>query len=159
MSRPKIVWNWTEWSEDDIARVWLPQLHLSRLAGKTSLYLAGDFTAYDPPRLTSLARDLVSIVWDVAGATEAMMDRASEGAARPEQTITFDTPEALFAVLDGMFACGDNYVVRLGPFVFAEQDGDMLDIEAPLDDLQRLFDTVASHADAAGWTFIDVVDD
>jgi len=156
----KVLWTWSEeWTTKDVASVWLPMLFLSRVAGKTTLYLGGQWNEWGSPRRSTLVRELLEIIWRVARADEAIVDTAERGVDVAAESLSYPTLEALGEALEGLWGADRNYIVRLSRFTLAEQDGDMVVIEAPREDLQLLFDAIAEHADQAGWTFVDAVDD
>lgn len=155
----KLVWQWTEWTEDNVQDIWLPALYLTRLPGKTSLYLTGEFTAFDPVRLTPLAQELISVIWSSSEADGAFLCTAPPGETRVAEQRWIANAEELSDSLGDLFAMDANYIVHVGELTFAEQDGEILVIEAPRPELERLFDDVSDYAQMQGWTFIDVVDD
>ena len=159
MKKTKVLWSWTEWRETDVAEVMLPMLLLSQLAGKTTLYLFGEFTLYDPTRLSDTALDLLRIAWRAAETDSVTVEEAEAGASQAASSSEYATPEALACALGSMVAADRNYVVHLGALTLVEQDGDILVIEGKLSHLRQLHEAIAAHAERAGWSFIDVVED
>jgi len=160
MEITKVVWSWTdEWSAHDVSSVMLPQLFLSQLEGKKTLYLFGEFTLWDPTRLSAPAQDILATAWHVASAEYAVVEIADTGATKLIESTNYDSPEALTTALGGLVAADRNYVVRLGAFSLAEQDGDILVFEASPAELESLFAAISAHAEKCGWRFIDAIDD
>lgn len=159
MTNTKVLWSWAEWSESDVAAVMLPALLLSQLAGKTTLYLFGEFTHYDPTRLSETAQDVLRIVWRAGEADSATVEEAEAGAIQTADSSEYATPQELASALGGLIAADRNYVVHLGTLTLAEQDGDILVIEGEPSRLKQLYEAIAAHAEQAGWSFIDAVED
>ena len=157
--KTKVLWSWSEWSETEMAEVMLPLLFLSQLAGKTTLYLFGEFTLYDPTRLSETALSILRIVWRAAETDSATIEEAEADARQAADSSEYTSPDALASALGTMLAADRNYVVRLGALTLTEQDGDILVIEGKPSHLRQLHEAIAAHAEQAGWSYIDVVED
>ena len=156
----KILWGWTAgWREKDIQSVWLPALMLANLEGQTTLYLFGEFTEYHPMRLTPVAKEILSLLWDASSSQGATIEKAPRNERQARDTYLCSDQRDLVRRVAKLSGAGENYVVKLGPFTLAEQDGTIFVIQADPSDLQRLFENLKARAAEAGWVFMDVIED